>query len=330
MEHTTCLLCGSGDAYPEIETGAQMFTGSQEKFQFVRCASCGLVYLNPRIEPEELGTYYPSYYLPYRGGEAWGRFAPIAEKGLRITDRRRSRVASRGLRRVGREVRRSDSTMSEASRSEQHLLDVGCGKPSFLATLRDRRPGLRLTGIDFVSSGWQDTPEKWHGLNLIESEPTHFEPEAGAEPDVITMWHYLEHDYAPKQTLSRMREISHPRTRLIVEVPDYNSLPRLIYGPNWQGFHAPRHTAIYTRQTLTGMLRSAGWEVVSHTTAGTLDIYALWWMSAMEKRGIDWSASMEPRFIRFMIGRVLTAPLRPLAAVAPLGVQLVEARPGTA
>ena len=319
MEHTPCLLCGGDDPVPVITTSAHMYNESAEEFHFVRCADCGLIYLNPRVEPAQLGAYYPDYYLPYRGPAAWGRFAGIAETGLRITDRKRSRVAERALRRVA----------GETGRTHLSLLDVGCGKPSFLAALRDRRPDLDLTGIDFSSSGWADDPEEWHGLNLMEREPASFEPAAGSRPDLITMWHYLEHDYAPRATLERMRDIAHGQTRLIIEVPDFNSLPRLFYGASWEGFHAPRHTAVYTRATLTEMLAAAGWEVEGYTTAGTLDIYALWWMSSMEKRNIDWSASLESRFPTFLFGRILASPLFTLGRLVPLGVQLVTARPHT-
>lgn len=307
-----------------------------DTFRFVRCEDCGLIYLNPRVEPEQLEVYYPDYYLPYRGPAAWGRFAGIAEKGLRITDRKRSRRVRRALRRVA----------EESGDRKLNVLDVGCGKPSFLATLRDSRPELGLTGIDFVSSGWEseqghdrrepvhskavDSNDRWHGLTLIEAEPADYEPEPGSEPDVITMWHYLEHDYTPRRTLEAMRKIAHPGTRLMIEVPDFNSLPRLLYGKNWEGYHAPRHTAIYTRNTLAAILEASGWEVIHYTTGGTLDMYALWWMSAMERRGIDWSSSMEPRFLPFMLGRILTAPLFTLAHIVPLGVQLVTARPRTA
>jgi ubiquinone/menaquinone biosynthesis C-methylase UbiE len=278
-------------------------------FHFVQCPECGATHLNPPIPPEALEAYYPDYYLPYRGPAAWGRFAPLAARGQAITDRKR--------------VRRALAAIGHARGA--HVFDVGCGHPTFLRQLRDRGPELKLTGIDFVDSGWRDDRAAWDGIELIQADPAVYEAD---EPfDLITMWHYLEHDYHPVDTLRRMRAVSHRGTRLLIEVPDLNSLSRRRYGANWEGWHAPRHTVLYTRDVLARTLERAGWTVVSHTTRGTLDTFALWWMSAMERRGIDWNTSMEGRFVPFMVGRILSAPLFMLEGVLPHGVQLVEARP---
>ncbi|MFW6329096.1 MAG: class I SAM-dependent methyltransferase [Alkalispirochaetaceae bacterium] len=316
LEQTPCLLCGSSEASSQIETGTQMFSPDGRRWRFVRCRECGLVYLNPRVAPEELGRYYPPYYLPYRGPSAWGRFAPLAERGLGITDRKRVRLSLAALRKAA----------EESGAPAGRVVDVGCGKPTFLATLKGERAGLELTGIDFVSTGWEADPARWEGIELLEAEPGAWHPAEGFRPDLITMWHYLEHDYAPRQTLTRMAEAAADHTRLIVEVPDYNSLSRLVYGEHWQGFHTPRHTAIYSKATLFRLLRECGWEPERYRSSGSVDLYALWWMSAMERRGIDWSESLERRFPAFLAGRILTSPLLPLASLVPLGVQTVTAR----
>ncbi len=310
-----CLCCGAPPerSEPVITTPAHMSHETSETYTFVRCGSCGLTYLNPPVPPEELGRFYPDYYLPYRGPSAWGRYAPVAARGQAMTDRKR-------VRRVGRHVKAAPSR-------RWRVLDVGCGHPTFLRSLVDRFPDIDATGIDFVDTGWRDEPRNWQGITLIQSDPAEF---TAQEPwDVITMWHYLEHDYHPVETLVRLREMAHQGTRLLVEVPDLESLSRRWYGPAWEGWHAPRHTAIYSGGTLAETLRRSGWEVVNRTTRGTLDTFALWWMSAMERRGIDWTASMESRFLPFMTGRILTAPVFALEGIVPLGVQLVEARPQT-
>jgi SAM-dependent methyltransferase len=224
-----------------------------------------------------------------------------------------------------RRARRALAATDAGDGASGRVLDVGCGHPTFLRRLVDRVPDVHATGIDFVDSGWRDTPAMWHGLTLIETDPVDFT--ADDSYDLITMWHYLEHDYHPVDTLRRMREFAHPGTRLLVEVPDLNGWSRRLFGAAWEGWHAPRHTAVYSGATLAGTLERAGWDVVRRTTRGTLDTYALWWMSRMEQVGIDWSASMESRFLPFMAGRIVTAPLFLLEGILPLGVQLIEARP---
>jgi SAM-dependent methyltransferase len=306
-----CLCCEAARerSEPVITTCAHMHHDEAGPFHFVRCTVCGVTYLSPRVPPEELGPFYPEWYLPYRGSTAWGRYAPIAARGQRITDGKRVRRAGSLLRRLDR----------------PRVLDVGCGRPTFLRRLVDRFPETNATGIDFVDTGWRETPDDWRGINLVKADPAEFDsPE---RYDLITMWHYLEHDYHPVKTLRRLRRVAHEATRLLVEVPDLESLSRRWYGSAWEGWHAPRHTAIYSGRTLRETLNRGGWDVIRRTTRGTLDTFALWWMSSMEQRDIDWTASMESRFIPFMAGRILTAPLFLLEGLLPLGVQLVEARP---
>lgn len=322
MQETICPVCGADDAVPEITTPAHMLDGSSEEFHFVRCRVCDLIYLNPRVPPEELSRYYPEYYLPYRGPSAWGKFAHIAARGIDTTDARRVRRARTAL-------RRSHPRQPPADRYA--VLDVGCGQPTFLRRLHGalQRTGVSADciGIDFVDTGWAAEPDRWEGLQLICGDPAEYSPRKPF--DLITMWHYLEHDYHPGETLKRMRAAAHEATRLIIEVPDWNGLSRRVFGRHWEGWHAPRHTAVYTRDTLERLLNSTGWEVEGYTTGGTLDIHALWWMSRMERRGQLWNTSLESRFIPFLCDRAVSWPFFRLQRWLPLGVQLAMARPQT-
>ncbi len=292
-----------------MTTNAHMYHGDAGEFTFRRCPQCGLVSLNPPVPPEELGEFYQDYYLPYRGAAAWGRFQALAERGMARTDALR--------------VRRAASRLP----AQGAVLDVGCGKPTFLRDLLRRMPHISARGIDFVDTGWREDEASWEGIELMVADPAVYEH---AEPvDLITMWHYLEHDYHPVETLQRMRTLAHGETRLLIEVPHVNGLSRWWYGRYWEGWHAPRHTALYSRATLTETLRRGGWRVVRYSTRGTLDTFALWWMSAMERKGIDWRGSLARHFPAFILFRVLSAPLFMLEGLLPLGVQIVEAVPET-
>mgnify|MGYP002152336711 FL=1 len=307
LQHTACLNCGQDQPQPLLSTPAHMYHKA-EPFSFVQCGHCGLVYLNPQVAPEQLGQYYPDYYVPYRGAAAWGKYHKIAAWGLAGTDKKRAQKARQQLR-----------------KNEGHrVLDVGCGHPTFLEALA-KKPGLTLTGIDFLDTGWREEPERWQGMDLHEVDPKAYQSDAPF--DVITMWHYLEHDYDPKTTLHHLLNVSHDHTRLIIEVPDYDSLSRKRYGQHWEGWHAPRHTALYTQQTLSDVLDRSGWQVEKAYKYGTMDVYALWWMSRMEQKGLDWTQSLESEFPTFLAGKILTMPFFSLQPWLRLGVQLVVAQP---
>jgi len=307
-EEVSCLLCGAGGAVPLLESHAQM-SRSGRRFRFVRCGRCGLVYLSPRVVERAIGRYYGDDYVPHRGPEAWGRFARLAAEGQRRTDRRRVRLA------------RSAARLGPAAA----VLDLGCGRPTFLEALV-RETGCRATGSDSSDRGWRDDPARWQaaGLTLLRGR---LEEVAAAGPfDLITMWHALEHDYDPLRTLRNLRDRCRAGGALVVEVPDFDSLSRHTQGAWWAGLHTPRHSAVYTRGTLRAMLERAGWKVERQDRQGTLDPYVLWWLGRQERAGRALEGPLEPAFLRFMLGKVLSLPVTAMQRWLPLGLQVAVAR----
>lgn len=303
---TNCLLCGSSKSQTVYTTKTHMMNDDGARFHFECCKECQLIYLNPQVLETHLADYYPSYYLPYRGAKAWGKFAKLVEMSQRRIDLKRVKIARKFL-----------------YNSDARVLDVGCGNPTFLHHLS--KFGYNCTGLDFKSEGWEGYSNGNERLDLIQQDTIDHQSESAY--DLITMWHYLEHDYHPYQTLKHLHNLSHANSRLVIEVPDYDSISRKFFGTYWEGFHAPRHTAIYTSATLKKMLNSSGWEVEESLKYGTLDSYSLWWMSKMERKEIDWSASMEPHFWGYVRGMISTTPLLLLKPWLKTGVQLVTARP---
>ena len=182
------------------------------------------------------------------------------------------------------------------------MLDFGCGKPSFLKLVQDNSD-FHCTGIDFSDNGWSDDLEYYKEIDLYVGGPESLNN--GIQADIITMWHYLEHDYEPQKTLNILHRTQKTGTKLIIEVPNYDSYSRKKYGKCWSGYHTPRHTGLYTPKTIKLLLESCGWEVIDQYTYGTLDPYTLDWMSRMEEKRIDWTASMEPHFTSYVVGKMI-------------------------
>jgi len=310
MEQLThCLACNSVHHQPFVQTGAMMHERSSTTYNFDRCDDCGLVFLNPRIPESALGQFYTAAYLPYRVEEAWGKYAPFVKKDQRRIDRAR-------VKRVKKH---------HTLRPESRILDIGCGKPTFLATLHRDTPA-QLIGLDFSEEGWINEQETYRDIDLRKGEVADL---IGEPPvDVITMWHYLEHDYQPQQHIRQLLSIAHAQTRLIVEVPNFNSYTRRKFGRYWAGYHTPRHTALYDPKNIRILMENSGWQVEQVLCYGTLDPYTLHWMSRMEQQGIDWSASMAPRFVGYVAGMLLNAPIYSLQKWFSMGFMTVVAKPG--
>jgi len=303
-----CLACNSINHQAFIQTPAMMHQHLPNKYNFDRCFDCGLVFLNPRVPETALGQFYPSAYLPYRVEEAWGKYAFLVKKDQRNVDNAR----------VSRLKKHHNLT------TQSRILDIGCGKPTFLACLRNHT-SAELIGLDFSDEGWKNEQENYQGIDLRIGEVADLQNEKPV--DVITMWHYLEHDYQPQQHLQQLLHLVHPQTQLIIEVPNFDSYSQRKFGQYWSGYHTPRHTALYSPNNITQLMKNSGWQVTQVLTYGTLDPYTLHWMSRMEKKGIDWEASMEKRFTGYVVGKILNTPIYMLQKLFSMGFMTVIATP---
>lgn len=302
-----CPACGTPQPKTYVQVAAQMHP-TRETFTYGRCDFCHLVMLNPRPTLEDLHTYYGDYYLPYRGAAAWGKYRWVVSMDQARLDGRRVDV----LRQFGKLTPRSV------------ILDVGCGKPTFLQSIH-LKYGSKCIGVDFSDHGWSGQPGLFPKLDLRLTAPT--DTQLDDPPVFITMWHYLEHDYFPHQTLSHLSRLSGPDTLLVIEVPNFDSVSRRKYGSDWAGWHTPRHTFLFSPQNLSMLLENSGWSVKKLELSGTLSNYLLYWMSEQEKKGIDWCGSMENQFWGFAAGQTKFTLKNLLRNKTSHGIMLLVASP---
>lgn len=279
-----------------------------EKFNFDQCKHCDFVFLNPRVPQEQLHQYYTDFYLPYRGAEAWGKYKKIVEKSQNKQDEKKRKL------------------LEEYSEIDKNslILDVGCGQPSFLKRCYDHWK-CRVLGIDFSDNGWANQKEIYQNIKLEVAEIQDLS--SNLKPDVITMWHYLEHDYDPEKNLKHLNSLSKPHTKLIIEIPNFDSNSREKFGKDWAGWHTPRHTSLYSPNNVEMMLNKSGWKVDKLLTFGTMDAYVLYWMSRMEQKNIAWNKNMEGEFFDFVKRMVLFLPQQFREKKLSLGVMTIIASP---
>jgi SAM-dependent methyltransferase len=90
------------------------------------------------------------------------------------------------------------------------------------------------------------------GLAMIEPASVH----------LIVLSCILEHEIEPLTLLRRCRDRLAADGRVIVKVPNFNCLGRLLRGRKWCGFRWPDHVNYFTATTLASMAGSAGFNDV--------------------------------------------------------------------
>jgi SAM-dependent methyltransferase len=147
---------------------------------------------------------------------------------------------------------------------EGRLLDFGCGGGSFLA--RMHRQGWQVTGLDISTTAVQRVRGEL-GLRVFVGSLPHPELRP-ASFDVITMWHSLEHVHEPLEVLREAHRLLVPGGRLVIAVPNIDSLPFRWFGAAWYGLDLPRHLTHFAPWTLQVMLERVGFRVGQIRMAG--------------------------------------------------------------
>ncbi len=298
-----CPICKNPDTTFYISTNALMHEPNNELYIFNICNNCEATFLTNPETPEILEHYYTDNYLPYRGPAAWGKYSSFVANSQKKLDLNRVNFVKKYL-------KKNDTNLS--------VLDVGCGNPSFLESLQQNSK-VNCTGIDFSDSGWKG--KNYPNLALKKVAIEDFVTDKQFE--VITLWHYLEHDYNPTKTIEKLYSCLKQGGKLIIEVPDYKSISAIIQKSHWQGWHSPRHISLVTKKSFALLFQKDKWQIKKHLRHGTLDAFTLWWLGRMQKKGVDWSGSMSNHFWTLVLLKVVTFPIFAFEKLFPLGIQIV-------
>ena len=306
MEKTNvmyCPVCKKTESIFYVATNALMHKPNTEHYVFNKCENCETVFLTNRVNTEKLEHYYTENYLPYKGSAAWGKYHYFVENSQKNLDLKRVNL-------VKKNIKKNNGIVS--------VLDIGCGNPSFLELLQQKL-NVSCTGIDFSDSGW--VGKNYTNIELIKVATEDFK--STKLFDVITLWHYLEHDYNPNQTIQILYNCLKPGGKIIIEVPDYQSIIAKKQKSYWQGWHSPRHISLFSKKSFSLLFDKHKYNINFNLRYGTLDAFTLWWLGKMEKKGINWSGNMESNFWRLVFLKVVTYPFFIFEKVVPLGVQIL-------
>lgn len=304
LEPVACYLCGGVRRRPLV-TAEDDLTGKPGCFQFVNCENCGLAYQHPRLTLERIKDYYDDEYIAHRKKTDWGILTPLYRRAMDRHDRAKI------------EIVRRYSRLEHASK----VLDVGCGAATFLIKLVQEHH-VHATGIDFKDLS------SLPGFDQIEFRCGLFYEQNLSRNyfDLITMWHFLEHDYDPNRTLAYARDLLAPNGHLIIEVPRLDSLSFNLYRERWPGLQAPQHTVLYSKASLLAMVEKAGLHVVDYLPYGAFPAYFYLFTGLAFKFLKGKGLNLDRAVVPYFIGQALLSPVLLFARHLNLAMQTVILR----
>jgi SAM-dependent methyltransferase len=137
------------------------------------------------------------------------------------------------------------------------VLDSGCG--TGWALLKFKEQGWECIGVEPGASAVKFGVDHY-GLD-IRVGTVNSVPLPNAHFDYIRSNHSLEHDPIPGDTIAMFRKLIKPDGRLLIGVPNIDSIPARFFGRYWWYLGAPVHTFNFSLPHLKRLLERHGFEV---------------------------------------------------------------------
>jgi SAM-dependent methyltransferase len=300
FEFVDCYHCGE-DNYQFFLKGEEDLTGKEGEFQYVKCNSCGLVYHNPRIALDQIKEFYDGEYIAHRKKKDWGVLTPLYEWAMSKHDREKEKITRKNI----------------SLNSQSKVLDVGCAVGTYLLFLKEKYD-CSISGVDFKEG--LDYP----GFDQIDfHEGLFYEQDLREkEFDLVTMWHFFEHDYDPNRTLKMARKVMKDDGKLIIEVPRLDSLTFKLFGRKWPGVQAPQHTALYDKELFQAMMEKNGFRVVKYLPYGAFPPY-FYIFAGSYFRIIGKNMNLDKIIFPYFLGQLILSPILLFQKYLNLSMQTV-------
>lgn len=231
-----CPRCGC-ELYLTLFRGTdRLYRTTQDRFNLVECAGCGLIRLDPMPTPAELARFYPNEYWWDSNDSAADR---LSELYRRLVLQDHVHFVTQGQLEPG------------------PVLDIGCGGGSFLAAIKRR--GHEVIGMDYsaraarIAGAQHGVPAACGRLPALPFQAQSF--------SAVTLFHVLEHVPDPMACLLALWELPARGGRLIIQVPNASCWQLLLLGEKWSGLDVPRHLIHYRSEDLSDLLDACGFEV---------------------------------------------------------------------
>lgn len=246
MSVDTCPLCGSSERRPFNAYGPRCLVGDYHitngYVENVWCGRCGLGWNRLMMSDAELAAFYGSYTKKVGNEEEDDLLFGTSDADVETLTASQARFLT-----------------EHVTAQEGRVLDIGCGKGSFLKAVKALKPGWQYVGVEpsreesalARRDGELEIHEGMFGS--VALPPQSF--------DLVAIMHVLEHVSRPHDVVRDIAAILKPGGVLFVEVPntlDVNMFYDVLLFEHLYHFQPP---------TLAWLLEREGFELFEHATS---------------------------------------------------------------
>ena len=232
--YVNCDLCGKDDSKIIFKNVHDTNLWLPGEFNVVQCKNCGLNYVNPQLNSELIGEYYPEKYGPYK------KENPLILKIKNLI------------------WSREKKTIRELVKPNGNILEIGCARGDFLNFIGN---GYNLYGIEMDEKSVQAASE-YDNIKVWRGKFEEFNFPRDLKFDLIILSFVLEHLPSARAAFEKMASIIAPNSKLLISVPNYDSWDRVIFGKYWNALDVPRHYFTFTESTMKQYARDYGFNII--------------------------------------------------------------------
>lgn len=221
MNKLTCPICKFRISHtlrsvnvPDYEYGLQF------RANYSECPQCKAFWQTPMPDDITLSSFYPESYHSFS----------LTSWLMRV--------------RIWMRVKRLSKFISP----EGNILDYGCGNGAFLIAASKAFPDNMFYGYE-ISSANEVVSINNGRVTIIKGDENYFWSQAPLFK-VVILNHVIEHLRDPLLILSAIWKHLENGGFVEGQTPNSDSYDRQVFNQFWSGFHAPRHTVIFSKKSL--------------------------------------------------------------------------------
>lgn len=233
MENILCDFCNFSKHAVFLDRLTDNYLGLDGIFSLVKCSECGLVFLNPRPDKQEITRYYPDSYVPYN---------PESE------------ILS-SLKKLAWRVERK--IIQDLLPSKGVILEIGSGRGDFLDYLKN---GFDLYGLEMDAVAAQRARDLYK-LTIWNETIENFDP-TSHKFNLIILRYVLEHLQSPSTAFLKMKKMLKPQGYVYFSIPNIDSWEFRIFKKYWHGLDIPRHFYFFNKDSIEKYAQKFGFKII--------------------------------------------------------------------
>ena len=265
---TICPICKKSNFFKVVSNCKENIRLTEKNYSYGECFNCKIISLFPTPDIPSISKHYK-----FLNKEKEKNISNKKTQALlyKIKD---YYVNKKNIKNIFRNILKfGEEDFPYLNRLKGHrILDLGAGNGFF--SLAAKEKGFNVISIEQNKSSINFA--KSIGIKMIESDiSSTISMKYASGVDNIVLNHVFEHILEPYNFLSTLRKNISNHTKIIIFIPNANSLWRFVFKERWYGWDPPIHVHLYNKNALEFITNNAGFKIEYLSSINRIDsLYA--------------------------------------------------------